>query len=1289
MTTSIGGAAFPTVSPTASSSRKSFFDTSAAFGTTISGHALVAVFPVTKKSGRVRQCFVTVQQTLFEVHKNQKDAKNKKPAKYLVDFGDVFNVSMHNEPIQIKDDCICIMDPNTSFFVRPIDSDYDLTAWFDWILERSRECRSTKLLRPVFREEFFEAAWDVQIVKRPKLRCDYSKQQPDAQNDDLTEKRTNLLGFRRLCFCANSFLLFSIGCRPIANVDAPEPFERSAFVELPLNVVSNYGTQERFFFVRIGRCSEIGGGELWMATEHGASARSMHERISQLNLRESERRRAQGIKMNLPTISSSVLKSRAHRERSQTQNQLQKANSQFRLRGAVPDSARSACSYQSESAENCSSRKASSNSTNRVKKNHHLHASNGSLSGVNTNPTQQLEPIRAASHACRTDSVSSGLHSIPEQRVLNDDERNNGDDHQQEQGKSGPSEQRQHSEAVQTKKTSIAGLFVSRFGAKMSDQVTAPSSPATRTVGMTFEFTGKVGSVLGFRLTRNNSNANTAFANRQTVAQRTTSASANAAIFSANPTYDCAEDYMTLYDTDNTTAQLQQQQYGYSLNAPSGSVGSRMSAVSKDESRKSSSSAAPYRQFSTGSTGYSSDTQQQGKGLGIISADYVEMGAYQSHADESNFSLSEVHSYVPNSSEPYWTSPGTSNNNGFCCSDLGSQPTGAEAPRAYSLGSKPHQTQSLSCCSMRPSSSEMSRTPQLLHPCSNSSPPNYLKKVKIGQTAKNLHKEALEANFNGRIGHKECPTTHEGKKASVGIMGDTLTLSEDKTNEMRKRAHSTGSKALIKSSLKKLTASSAAFNNRKTLGIDDELSSIDGTNSRRNTCEANKSMCSSTTCYPHSEDHVEIDFDRDESPSVSSLPSLHSRNSSIGMMSSGVRSALDSIGREKPSERLIREQIGKTSTSNIESVQHGRKRSVPEMFQGENNGNSNAKTHSLCSELVEQNRLHPHRRLTYDGSALSIRMRSKEKRTQQLHQANKLGRSPPRCVTIGRQPSRQSTSSGISTSKSSESTTTTAADCSQIGPVGSHQQNSNATTVEAIAERKESDESDYVLMQSTLNGGDEGNETSIIGESDGAGTKSVQQQLNVRTIGTIMESSSSPCSSLASAQSGGTGPKSPANNWGIPFVQSENAKLKADDKNLQMTSLSLTDFPDDYHELSPSKLTPFSSPQQLQQDTVAVPAAKSRSPSCSPHVQTRRLPHRQLSHCQNACPSSTRAYLPTNETVNNNVRPSTRRKISERRDYQLKNERKKRSEGQHSKKEDDEQRHRCDYAIIATSNDNT
>lgn len=68
---------------------------------------------------------------------------------------------------------------------------------------------------------------------------------------------------------------------------------------LKLNVISNYGCIERYFFIRVGRCSEIGSGEFWMLTECWQTSKAMHERISFINARESERRREQGIKINL------------------------------------------------------------------------------------------------------------------------------------------------------------------------------------------------------------------------------------------------------------------------------------------------------------------------------------------------------------------------------------------------------------------------------------------------------------------------------------------------------------------------------------------------------------------------------------------------------------------------------------------------------------------------------------------------------------------------------------------------------------------------------------------------------------------------------------------------------------------------------------------------------------------------------------------------------------------------------------------------------------------------------
>jgi len=214
------------------------------------------------------------------LHKNAKDWKAKKQAKQLITFEDVFNISMQLEPSQLKGECLAVMEMADTWLIRPIDSDYPLDAWLDWMLERARECRSNKLARPVFREEFFEAAWDVLVMARPKFKKD--KEDGSAKVDDLVGKHPEMEGHRRLCICPTSFLLFRMEAKPTFSVDVP--FNKTDFTDLPLNVISNYGCQERYFFIRVGRCSEIGSGELWMQCESGAGAKAMHEKISQVGL---------------------------------------------------------------------------------------------------------------------------------------------------------------------------------------------------------------------------------------------------------------------------------------------------------------------------------------------------------------------------------------------------------------------------------------------------------------------------------------------------------------------------------------------------------------------------------------------------------------------------------------------------------------------------------------------------------------------------------------------------------------------------------------------------------------------------------------------------------------------------------------------------------------------------------------------------------------------------------------------------------------------------------------------
>uniref|UniRef100_A0AC34GPH4 IRS-type PTB domain-containing protein n=1 Tax=Panagrolaimus sp. ES5 TaxID=591445 RepID=A0AC34GPH4_9BILA len=270
----------------------------------------VSVYPTTERKGRAKQLQLILKPSSLELHKALKDWRNGKSPKHLIELGDLFNISLQNEPNQIKGDCISLMSPEMTYFILPNDNESTLNDWFELLMERVREARSLKVLRPVFREEFFEASWDINIVKKPKLRKDYAKEE---KIDDLAEKLAEIQGRKRLCISATCFLLFKMGVRPSSDPD--QPFDKETYTELPINVISNYGKQERYFFIRVGRCSEIGQGELWMATEGGASATQLHDKISKINQRDAEKRRQQGIVLSVGGLSSRTLKSTLLRQR--------------------------------------------------------------------------------------------------------------------------------------------------------------------------------------------------------------------------------------------------------------------------------------------------------------------------------------------------------------------------------------------------------------------------------------------------------------------------------------------------------------------------------------------------------------------------------------------------------------------------------------------------------------------------------------------------------------------------------------------------------------------------------------------------------------------------------------------------------------------------------------------------------------------------------------------------------------------------------------------------------------
>lgn len=194
-----------------------------------------------QRKGRAKQVLLVLRRTALEVHKSVKEYKNSKPAKHRIELADLFNLSLDLEPNQVKQECITIMTPVITYFILPNDPDSTLNDWFELLMERVRGCRADKLMRTVFREEFFEAAWDVTILKKPKLRKDVAKFE---KCDDLVDKLADIQGRKRLCVSATSFLLFKMGAIPTTDKD--QPYDKDSFVELP---VSYYQKRSLFIFI--------------------------------------------------------------------------------------------------------------------------------------------------------------------------------------------------------------------------------------------------------------------------------------------------------------------------------------------------------------------------------------------------------------------------------------------------------------------------------------------------------------------------------------------------------------------------------------------------------------------------------------------------------------------------------------------------------------------------------------------------------------------------------------------------------------------------------------------------------------------------------------------------------------------------------------------------------------------------------------------------------------------------------------------------------------------------------
>uniref|UniRef100_A0A915ETK4 Uncharacterized protein n=1 Tax=Ditylenchus dipsaci TaxID=166011 RepID=A0A915ETK4_9BILA len=485
------------------------------------------------------------------------------------------------------------------------------------------------------------------------------------------------------------------------------------------------------------------------------------------------------------------------------------------------------------------------------------------------------------------------------------------------------------------------------------------------------------------------------------------------------------------------------------------------------------------------------------------------------------FPLQEVRSYISNSTESCWSphsSEGTSN-----------------APRAYSLGSKPtqlstqrHQNLEEEEGANRAISSVSVTLPPgcsaSLQPHSCLSPPRNRPTTTPNDSNTSL---SSSANVPGdKQGDPLVSSTIVNWRGGVSAANTAATTLD--TEDMRKRAHSVGSKSWIKqaASIRKMSAkknvvasSSTAETPRTEATTSGVLESeardrADSTGSRTSSLfgvtanfdnHSRRNTNRSSASHPDSQDHVEIDFDRDGSCASIESPLNRSRNSSVGVQ---MPSSNAQHNGEKPSDRFI--SLGKADltakSSNGDEPQVVRKRSVPEMTVLDTN-NCNTSNHSSHHQLSTSQR----RRSTYDcttASSLSAAAHLARFRAKANTNHHLLHPATPKPVSSGRFTSL-STSSGISSRSSEPSISTLPL---QISAPDCHQQ------------PLEDEEDDYVMM-----GG-------------GSASENTQASINPqqpRLISTIIESaySSSTTSLTTSCESSESASEEPQSDQQVKSKQ--------------------------------------------------------------------------------------------------------------------------------------------------------
>ncbi|CAD5230749.1 unnamed protein product [Bursaphelenchus okinawaensis] len=271
------------------------------------------LYPIKDRRNKIRKCYIALRSFMCEIYKNSREFDKGEAGRHIIDLRTVFNVCKVDDPVGLKTKIISVMTPSDTFYISIDENAVSFDNFFVEFRDRCREARAERLNRQVLEEEYFSAAWDVEVVQKPKLRL---RANDTAGHDDLASRCPHMLGRRRLCVKSASITLFKLDVEPLADASMAEnAFCVQDYHDFPLSTVSKYGSQDKYVIIRNGRCSSYGPGDLWLLTESMYMASNIRTRMSELYLEEAEMRRSQGIHLGLPGISDRLIKSKSHRDK--------------------------------------------------------------------------------------------------------------------------------------------------------------------------------------------------------------------------------------------------------------------------------------------------------------------------------------------------------------------------------------------------------------------------------------------------------------------------------------------------------------------------------------------------------------------------------------------------------------------------------------------------------------------------------------------------------------------------------------------------------------------------------------------------------------------------------------------------------------------------------------------------------------------------------------------------------------------------------------------------------------